>query len=511
MDWVADFKGVTPNPPGTSALEKLPNEILNQVLLYLTMSDTTQKSPFLKDNLPGTVLAPSSLSRTNIIIESPNTPPEKTTLFSCLLTSRRLFDVALPLTYQCPKISSFDKFVRVLTDNPDYGRHVRSLDLSSLQGYKNFEKLPVYLSLCPLVKQLSLPLELFSFAELAMKVFFEYPHIKSLEITYIDRPRPPAFGSSNPHLAAAFSGLQPGITSSINCLTISLKDTLQVNFLRPLLLRIPGLRKLDLNDCRINDEFSFHANARLSHLILNNSGLSGGKLAQTLTTHNSFKNSLEVLNLSDLWDYSDGGHFARGRLRATDVTEIIENIPATLRSLDMRFCKMDSTHIPLLRRLSTHLQELAIGQHLAMQDVEEIIFGSAYTFSKLATQTSRSKDASTNPQLATMANTVAVCQLQQRIHTISRRSGISSDVSRIEHLDLRNMVDLPLGDLQSSILLSPHSNPLKTIELPNSLTVDHEELARFCGSVGWGLKMVGRRIWIERQGAGCWVLVWEGL
>jgi hypothetical protein len=51
-DWFATYKGVPPHPSGESRLERLPTEILTQILLHLSPRKK-EESPFLRDNLPG--------------------------------------------------------------------------------------------------------------------------------------------------------------------------------------------------------------------------------------------------------------------------------------------------------------------------------------------------------------------------------------------------------------------------------------------------------------------------
>lgn len=52
-DWIAEFKGRSPNPPGQSLLEKLPNELLEAILLFVKGPSDLDKLPFMIDNLPG--------------------------------------------------------------------------------------------------------------------------------------------------------------------------------------------------------------------------------------------------------------------------------------------------------------------------------------------------------------------------------------------------------------------------------------------------------------------------
>jgi hypothetical protein len=59
-DWFATFKEVPPHPSGESPLERLPTEILTQILLHLS-PHKKDESGFLRNNLPGIFKSSTSI------------------------------------------------------------------------------------------------------------------------------------------------------------------------------------------------------------------------------------------------------------------------------------------------------------------------------------------------------------------------------------------------------------------------------------------------------------------
>ncbi|CZR67973.1 uncharacterized protein PAC_17872 [Phialocephala subalpina] len=491
MDWVDAMKGVTPNLPGCSRLEKLPSEILSQILEHVTTPDTTHKSQYMADRLPGSISNNLLiLAFTNFSTVNPNAQTQKTSLFSCLLTSRRVFEVALLLTYRCPKVGNFDKFLDVLSRRSQYQHLVRSLDLSATRPAASLMYLPNCLASTSGLKRLSVPLDAFKPRGTARNIFFGLPQLESIEIT--DRYRD---DRDLILTAGEFEGLSDTTMSSIT--TLSLTEVLFGDCLIHILPRCPNLRILDLKRCSFDaqDLSALHPDARLTQLILEEcQGLNGDEITQFITNHLAVTTTLEVLNLGRL-------HTGHGpSLQTENVTTILEKVPASLRSLDLGGSRMSVSHIPLLQRLGTQLEELGLGHCLAMEDIEEILLGSQYDLSETAIDTPANKDTPTNPQLATLATAVSATQLQQRIRSLSLKNKATKTLKpTIRHLDLRNSPGIPVDELRLCLLFGAQSLPLHRIELQNCVTRDARELIRVCAAVGWKVEWVGRRIWIERK------------
>lgn len=474
MDWVVAMKGVTPNRPGCARLEKLPNEILIQILEHATMPDTTQKSQYMANRLP----------------VNPNALPQKIGLFSCLLASRRIFEVALLLTYRCPKVANFDRFLSVLSGRSQYQSLVRSLDLSEARVTAAFLYLPNCLALTPGLKRLSVPLDAFKPGGTARTIFFGLPQLNSLEI--IDRHRD---DYDLILTAGEFEGLSPTTMSSIT--TLSMNEVLFGNCLQNILPRCPNLRIMDLKRCSFDARhlFSLHPDARLTRLVLDEcQELKGDEVAEFLSNHPAVKTTLQVLHLGNMRrEYGPS-------LKAENVTTILANIPPTLHSLDLGDSMTDFSHIPLLQKLSTQLEELGLGHRLMMEDVEQILLGSRYDLSETTIDTPAGNDTTKDPQLATITNAVSAVQLRQRIQSLSLKGDTTkASKSKIRHLDLRNSFALHIADLRRCLLLGPQSLPLRQIELHNWIMADTQELIGVCATVGWKVEWVGKRIWVERK------------
>ncbi|KUJ13628.1 uncharacterized protein LY89DRAFT_672820 [Mollisia scopiformis] len=471
-DWVSAFKGVEPCSPGSSSLEKLPNEILSQILRHLAPPDTTQQSYYLRDNLP----------------ISPNNQCEKKRFISCLLISRRLYHIALPLKYQCPDIANYDGFTGELARNAAHGTLVRSLDLSCPRLDTGSWSLSSSLTLTPRLKTISLPLQAFydSGPGLATQIFFELSNVNSIKIINRSNDWDDALSSHT------FGKLNPDFTSSITSLSL---DGFSVgNIFQTVLTRSPHLQVLNLMGCYLDgvDFSSLSKNARIRQLILEQSRVVKGEdLVEFITGHPAVKNTLEVLNLKGVVQYG----FTP--LKQEHVTTILESLPSSLRSLTIS--SYSTQDIPLLRKLNPQLEELGMGR-MRVYELEEILLGSVYDLSKTAPKSASTKAAILDSHLITISNAVTLTQLKRRINSLTPRNSKHSNTSRsrIQHLDAK-CVALSLEDLKSSVLLGPQSLPLRAIELPAITVSDQHELVRFLGPVGWKVKSVGLRIWMERK------------
>lgn len=54
------------------------------------------------------------------------------------------------------------------------------------------------------------------------------------------------------------------------------------------------------------------------------------------------------------------------------VTRLLPALPASLKSLSLKGCKMNTSHIPALRELTKHLEELALGRGLSITDTNRL-------------------------------------------------------------------------------------------------------------------------------------------
>ena len=146
-------------------------------------------------------------------------------------------------------------------------------------------------------------------------------------------------------------------------------NTLPSSVYATLLPRLPNLTHLDLTHTQVTDE-TLHAipyTAKLTHLSLSKCNrLTGPAVADFLLNHPATRD-LVYLNLL----------FDTGRYRllsTTDVDVLLPFLPTTLRSLNLSGARITGDHVPELRRLSKHLEELSIGYaDLSIADLNLIV------------------------------------------------------------------------------------------------------------------------------------------
>ncbi|CZR67974.1 uncharacterized protein PAC_17873 [Phialocephala subalpina] len=479
-------KDLSPNAPGCAPLEKLPNEILHHILGHLATPDTTLISHEISGNLPKL---------------NPNPEVETTTLFPCLLTSRRFYDVALPLASRCLKIESARKVAYVLMTKSDHRSSIRSAGLPT-SSVNTLVKSS--LSLATRITRLSIQLQFIDNFTSARKIFFGFESLQSIEVfqningtchnhffnsySHYDRPCTPGFG--DPELFSTISSL-------------SLRSVKYFDFLQGVLLCCPNLRVLDIQNAYVapaifSIDGPLHKDARLSHLIVTRScHIPKNTFLSSLTDHPALGDSLEVLGFGGNW--CRGPWFEAGTSERMHIMALLNNPPRKLRSLDLKHASMEVRDVPLLRKLSTKLTELGPPSNLKIPDVEDVVLGNWYNLSSETTHLQADETATLNPTLATMTNAVEISDLRRAIDSVSRKDGENDGGPSIRHLDLR-FINADFDDLRRSVLLGPQSLPLKTIDLPYTIGAKSEDFSNICVAVGWKLHSEGSRYWIERNG-----------
>ncbi len=152
---------------------------------------------------------------------------------------------------------------------------------------------------------------------------------------------------------------------SIRRLSLHKCMTLPSSVLETILPRLPRLTHLDVAGTCATDAalMSIPKIARLTHLNLAKCKLLSARgVIDFLTTHPAAQ---ELVFLSLATDVK-----THQLLDVNDITELLPVLPKTLKSLSLKGSKMDATlHIDLLRPLTKHLEELAIGRCLRLTDV----------------------------------------------------------------------------------------------------------------------------------------------
>jgi hypothetical protein len=153
-----------------------------------------------------------------------------------------------------------------------------------------------------------------------------------------------------------------------------------------------------------------------------------------------------------------------------------------------------------LRDGCSQLEELSVGGELTVSDLEDVILGGGYTFDEMLGADSPPTMGKYGTIMGPMEDAIALCRLRKRLNSVIPRSQRNRTVSgsRLRYLDLSSMTQLEQAKIAKSVLLSPQSMPLETIELSGICHEDFGSLREMIGAVRWRAKWVGSRFWIER-------------
>ncbi|KAJ5169590.1 uncharacterized protein N7500_002373 [Penicillium coprophilum] len=437
---------VLQTPPGPSPLERLPPEVLDQIISNLAV------------DLPPNGYAPRNVD-----------------LVSCLLTSHTLHAATLGVLYRnmtFPHSIIFSKALTHMSQYPALGTLVRRLDFSHFTSVglgrtkqMNAEiqnltskTLLQCLELLPNLKECLLQehLEGDISVEVIRKLLMSLPNLRAVDFC----------GCST----QAFSGVfqealvggpaLPMTMPNLKRLSFHECSTIPAPMFDYLLPRLVNLTHLDLTHTQVNDSalFAIPETARISHLSLSRcTRLRPCALVQFLTTHPSVNESLVFLNL-----LTDPTRFRL--LEETDVSALLPKLPQTLRSLNLGGAKITSDHVPYLVPMSKYLEELGLSSaDLSVADVNAF-FG-------------RYRNPAT---------------------------GVETDApSTLCYLDLAKVPQMTIGAIfntSACSLLSNQSYPLQVVEFSDKIITPLRERAKTQRvSVGWTVRDLGRRGWYVRE------------
>jgi hypothetical protein len=234
-------------------------------------------------------------------------------------------------------------------------------------------------------------------------------------------------------------------TLSLTRLSLHKCLTLPPAVFEKILPRLPRLTHLDVAGTRITDAAlnMIPTTARITHLNLAKcKELSSDAVVKFITTHPAVKDSLVYLSLAT----DASSHLLLGK---DDVDALLPLLPKTLRSLSLKGSRMEPSQIAKLVPLMDHLEELAVGRGLEMNDVHQLF-----------TQ---------NGQWATHS---------------------------LRYLDISD-VDTIIGS--ASTLLAPASAPLHVIEVEERAYERAAKVKKNIERVGWTAKEFGSRYWLVRM------------
>jgi hypothetical protein len=428
-----------------SPLETLPHEIQDLIFSYTTVDHTAD--PYARPH---------------------------TDLCSLSLVSRSLHEAALRVMYRhvsIPQSKSFTKFLRSLTEDESLGKFVKWLDFShySNVGFGRARSTSVrtpFLTPTTIKECLDrLPM---------LQAFLVHEHVDDeLDINVLSKlfclPQMQALdftACSSKSFTEAFTNvctLMPGRDHSmltrgsfshpLKRLSLHECTTLQEPVFEALLPRLTNLTHLDVAHTLINDKalMSIPSTAMITHLNLERcTRLTGGAVVRFLTSHPAPKDTIVYLNLM--------ADASRHRLLSEeDVSRLLPALPLTVRSLNIGGARINPIHVPALRQLATHVEELGLkGANLGLSaDIDRIFTGE-----------------------------------DGRSHATTIRYLDLSDIKSVTQMSL---------SYHPTALTGAHTEPLEVIEVGSSVLDEIKRRTAKVKNPSWVVRELGRRGWYVRQ------------
>ncbi|KAK3683943.1 hypothetical protein B0T22DRAFT_385216 [Podospora appendiculata] len=430
------------NRPGDAPLERLPVEILSSIISLLVLD-----------------VPPNGVLRRNV------------DLMSLLLTSRTVHFATLSTLYSritIPHSRIFHKFLTHIAAHPTLGTIVRRLDFCHFNPSQLFSTAAERskarnLTSETLLQCLELTPHLQEF--LAQEYLDDDLNTAVLEKIFLGLPRLQAVdfcGCSSDTFKDSFSAIvTPDWPMQLSLRRLSLHKcfTLPSSIFETILPRLHQLTHLDVAGTRITDAAlaSIPATARITHLNLAKCKLlSARNLIDFLATHPAVQ-ELEFLSLA-----TDAR--SHQLFDVDEITALLSVLPSTLKSLSIKGSKMDASHIDQLRPLTKHLEELAVGRSLKLEDINRLFV----------------PDDDDDIEM----------QMDWVPHTL-------------KYLDLSDFwgSDLDLNYMFSTAcaVLRPFSEPLEVVEVAEDVFRRVSKSSVALGRIGWRTSECGRRGWMVRQ------------
>ncbi|KAI0484473.1 hypothetical protein GGR56DRAFT_613973 [Xylariaceae sp. FL0804] len=435
--------------PGESRIEQLPAELHDQIIGHLVLD-----------------IPPDGLSARNA------------DLMSLMLSSRALHTATLNALYKnitIPHSRIFGKFMSHVLQNEELGTLVRRLDFSHFNPTALFstaserattrnltpERLLQCLKLTPYLREF-LAQEYVDDEineDVLRKLFFGLERLRALDFC----------GCSSRNFRFAFESLVKldwPKALSVSRLSLHQCISLPSDAFEIILPRLHNLTHLDVAGTSITDEalMSIPHTARVTHLNLAKCRMLTAEVVIDFLASHPAVRELQYLSLAT----DARSHELLGE---DDVTALLPLLPATLRSLSLKGSSMATPHIDLLRPLTKHLEELALGRRLKIADIDRLF----------APDEPCPSDDGQEEDL-----TEALAWVP---HTL-------------RYLDLSDYtpVELGLSGALHSVLLSKqrHSAPLEVIEVSDSM-YKLLALSRAIPHAGWTITNFDSRAWLVRK------------
>ena len=395
-------------------------------------------------------------------------------LMSLLCASRTLHSATLGSLYHkitIPHSRIFQKFLAHVSGNPVLGTIVRRMDFCHFNPGQLFSSAAERskarnLTSETLLKCLELTPNLHEFlaqeyidddldANVLQKLFYGMPRLQAVDFC----------GCSSTAFKNAFTAVMTPdwpVELSITRLSLHKCMTLPSSVFESMLPRLPKLTHLDVAGTRITDAAlaSIPHTARLPHLNLAKCNLlTARNIIDFLAGHPAARHKLTFLSVAT--DARSHQIFD-----SHDVAELLTVLPDTLKSLSLKGSKMEAFHIELLRPLTKHLEELALGRNLTLSDVHRLFV----------------------PDV-------------KEDHDME---GVEEWVPQtLRFLDISDMWggDLDFGQLfgSSCAIMTKFSEPLTVLEIPDDIARRLTKSPAILSRVGWKMSDCGSRTWLVRD------------
>jgi len=396
---------------------------------------------------------------------------------SLLLTSRSMHHATLDTLYRnitIPHSKIFHKFLMHISQKQALGTLVKRMDFCHFNPSQLFstaaERLQAKnLTSETLLRCLELTPGLKEFlaqeyidddlsADVLRKLFLGLDNLKALDFC----------GCTSAKFREAFTSVSSEdwpSRPSIERLSFHKCMTLPATVFEAILPRFPRLTHLDVAGTRITDTalMSIPETARLTHLNLAKCTLlSAETVLDFLTNHPAAR---ELVFLSLAADARTDQLFG-----PEDISQLLPVLPKTLKSLSLKGGKMDESHMELLRPLTKHLEELAIGRGVTLQQINRLFVPD------------EPEDETEDIEM----------QVDWVPHTL-------------KYLDLSDMwsgeLDITYMFGNECAILKSFSEPLAVVELAEDIFKRVNKSLPVLEQVGWRTSECGVRGWMVRQAA----------
>ena len=385
-------------------------------------------------------------------------------LVSCLQVSRPVNQIALEVLYRevaIPHSVKFTNFVAHISRDPSLSIFVRRLDFSRYNNIGFGRTRQDSASIMHVTPQTlkdcldRLP---------HLREFLVHEHIDDeLDINVLEKaftmPTIEALdfcACSSPLFTQALTSLtnerlsKIGISRSLQRLSLHECTALQAPVFEALLPRLHNLTHLDVAHTLITDNalWSIPQTARITHLNLGRcTRITGANVVRFVTEHAAVKDSLVFLSLM--------AQPSRHRLLSEeDVENLLPRLPSTLRSLNIGGARLNGSHMPVLRTLTRHLEELGLSDaKLDTKDLQSLF------------------------------------------------SGVQQTPCSLRYIDLTDVPSVDQVSLQLSKdgLATDYTIPLEVIELSESVLECLKKANKSVKNPDWTVRELGRRGWFVRQ------------